>query len=106
MKALDTFRKTPYCHNCAQAIANRWQHLYGEDDIVLKFAPFLGGKAPKGYCGALYAAMEAMPEYRQQIIDRFVTVCGSPYCREIKLANHVPCEKCVQTADDILESLA
>lgn len=103
MKAIDTFRKEPWRHNCAQAIANRWIGLYDDKEIVARYAPYVGGRAPQGLCGALYAAMQACPEHAEEIFREFEEWAGSTRCIEIKSKRHTPCEKCVATADSLLE---
>ena len=103
MKATDTFRKEPWRHNCAQAIANRWIHLYDDKETVDKYAPYVGGHAPEGYCGALYAAMQACPERAGEIFREFEMATGGVHCREIKGNGHTQCVMCVAIADDLLE---
>lgn len=103
MKATDTFRKEPWRHNCAQAIANRWRDLYDDKEIVAKYAPYIGGRAPEGYCGALYAAMSACPADAEAIKEEFAEAAGYTHCSELKRSNHIPCEICVATADKLVE---
>lgn len=103
MEALDTFRKSPYKHNCAQAVANHWHNLYDTTDIVESYAPYVGGKAPGGYCGALYAAMQACPLHAADIERDFVAYCGASRCFDIKRSARTPCETCVETADKLVE---
>lgn len=103
MKATDTFRKEPWRHNCAQAVANRWIQLYADKETVDKYAPYVGGHAPEGYCGALYAAMQARPERAVEISREFEEATGGVYCKDIKSKGHTPCEICVATADYLLE---
>lgn len=102
MEALDTFRKSPYKHNCAQAVANHWLRLYDKADIVELYAPYVGGKAPDGYCGALHAAMQACPFHADDIERDFVAACGASRCFDIKHSARTPCEMCVKTADDLV----
>lgn len=103
MKATETFRTAPWRHNCAQAIANRWQHLYADKDIVARYAPYIGGKAPHGYCGALYAAIQACPEHADAIRNDFASATGNIHCIDIKQNGRTPCETCVATADRLVE---
>lgn len=102
MKALDTFRKLPMRHNCAQAVANNWKMLYDDKNIVESYGPYVGGRAPGGYCGALYAAMEACKAHSAEVEAEFKEICGDTLCREIKRKNHTPCEVCVDTADRLV----
>ncbi|MDE6653764.1 MAG: hypothetical protein K2K37_05185, partial [Muribaculaceae bacterium] len=106
MKAIDTFRKEPWRHNCAQAIANRWVSLYDDKDIVDIYAPYIGGRAPQGYCGALYAAMQACPAYAEAIIKEFTESMGATHCSELKRNHRTPCEICVNKADELVEKYA
>lgn len=103
MKATDTFRTAPLKHNCAQAIAYRWKELYNDNDIVSHYAPYIGGRAPEGYCGALFAAMQARPVYADKIKEEFAARCGGVLCRDIKGNTRTPCEVCVETADKLVE---
>lgn len=103
MKAIDTFRKAPLKHNCAQAIAYRWRELYEDKDVVDSYAPYIGGHAPMGYCGALYAAMQACQHHADDIKEVFASQCGGILCREIKEGSHTPCEVCVNTADELVK---
>lgn len=102
MKATDTFRTAPYKHNCAQAIAYRWCELYADKGIVERYAPYVGGHAPEGYCGALYAAIQACPRHADDIKRDFMARCGGALCCEIKGTNRTPCEVCVDTADKLV----
>lgn len=106
MKATDTFRTAPFKHNCAQAIAYRWHDLYHCADIVERYAPYVGGRAPEGFCGALYAAMQACPSHADDIKREFSEHCGGTLCREIKSSNRTPCEECVDTADKLVEKFS
>jgi len=102
-EAIETFRTPPFNHNCAQAIAYRWQELFADKEIVTTYAPYVGGHAPKGYCGALYAAMNAVPAHSIDIKRDFQAACGGIYCREIKRTSHTPCEICVATASRLVD---
>lgn len=104
MSALDTFRTPPFLHNCAQAIAYRWHRLYNEGDaIVALYAPYKGGKAPEGLCGALYAAMQACPDHASEIRDEFKARVGATECLAIKSQAHTPCTDCVACADSLVD---
>lgn len=103
MRAIDTFRKPPFKHNCAQAIAAHWRELYADSDIVEHYAPYVGGRAPEGYCGALYAAMQACPKKSETIRQEFAERCGALLCRDIKQNAHTPCETCVEVADSLVD---
>ena len=102
MSALDTFRTPPFRHNCAQAIANQWKYLYDSDDIVADYAPYVGGHAPGGLCGALYEAMQAVPEHAADISDEFCRQAGACHCRDIKGGTGFSCHQCVALADELV----
>lgn len=104
MKATDTFRNPDFGHNCAQAVANKYKELYKSDDIVKEYAPYVGGRAPGGLCGALFAAKEACPEYAEEIEAEFVAACGAATCRGIKTGTGTPCPFCVDTGDKLVEN--
>ena len=99
MSAIDTFRAAPFRHNCAQAVANQWRHLYSSSDIVADYQPYVAGGAPGGLCGALYAATQAVPEHAEEIAGEFEAQAGSCKCREIKTITKFPCQQCVILAD-------
>ena len=103
MKATDTFRNPAYGHNCAQAVANKWKDLYRSADIVSEYAPYVGGRAPEGLCGALFAAIQAVPDHADEIKAEFAAACGAETCRAIKAENKTPCTVCVDTADSLVE---
>ena len=103
MKATDTFRNPVYGHNCAQAVANKYKDLYKESDIVSSYAPYVGGRAPGGLCGALYAAKEAVPEYAVEIEKEFIVICGASTCKKIKMETGTSCQVCVDTGDMLVE---
>lgn len=106
MSALSTFRTPPFMHNCAQAIAYRWQRLYPQGAaIVEQYAPYKGGMAPEGLCGALYAAMQACPQQAESIRAAFEAKVGACHCREIKTGTQTPCPVCVATADALVEAI-
>ena len=103
MKATDTFRNPAYGHNCAQAVANKWKELYASEDIVKEYSPYVGGKAPGGLCGAVFAAMQAVPDHAEEIRKEFVELCGAETCRAKKMKSGTPCAVCVDTADKLVE---
>lgn len=108
MKATDTFRKRPFLHNCAQAVACKYAHLLGGDaDAVLeRFSKCGTGRAPGGLCGALHAAVMAMPQEERKIVELFKERTGGHLtCADIKARSGTSCPDCVQAADDILEKL-
>lgn len=97
-QSLATFRQKPFMYNCAQTVCA----AFGRDDLVEPMATCGGGRAPEGTCGALYGAMQVMPEKSAAILAAFVAANGAAACREIKGANRVPCQECVRCAASIL----
>lgn len=103
-KAIDTFRTSPWVHNCAQAVAFKWAKLYASPDtIVANLAGSAAGRAEGGICGALYAATLALPQHKDDIINDFRQQVGYTTCRDIKLYSHTPCPNCVDLADQLVE---
>lgn len=105
MAAIDTFRISPFRHNCAQAVANQWKELY-PPGIVEAYAPYVGGRAPGGLCGALYAATQANGADAQKIVEEFEERAGARLCKDIKGGTGYPCEKCVALADALVKKYA
>ena len=102
-KAVELFTAVPKLHNCAQAVAAG----SGRDDLVEPYAVMGGGKAPEGMCGALYAALQLIPESRRQIArQKFVAFAGSDICVTLKMRNRTSCIRCVEKAADLVEEFA
>lgn len=99
-KAVELFTAVPKLHNCAQAVAGGC----GREDLVAELASCGGGKAPGGFCGALYAACVISDEAeKEEIISRFRKAAGAITCREIKTVTGYPCVECVRTAAGLLK---
>ena len=99
--ALELFQSVPRAHNCAQAVAAGCGHpeLNGE------LASCGGGRAPEGRCGALHALLRMLPEECAEAVrEKFISVNGSEFCRELKTVLHVPCAQCVETAAALAET--
>jgi len=94
-KAVEIYTRIPKTHNCAQATAEGC----GRHDLVEPLKTCGGGRAPEGFCGALYAAlMMNPPERHASMIEAFHAAVGSNYCQEIKAVGTVPCARCVEIA--------
>ncbi|MCQ2228464.1 MAG: C-GCAxxG-C-C family protein [Bacteroidales bacterium] len=107
MKATDTFRTQPWCHNCAQAVANKWCNLYPSPSTILDELALSGsGRAEGGLCGALVAAQKALPQHAEEITKAFEEKVGGLLCRDIKLMAKTPCPECVNTADILIEEFS
>lgn len=103
--ASETFHHPDYKHNCAQAIANKWKELFeDEETIVDQMKANGGGRAPEGLCGAIYAAMQAVPaDKRDDLLKAFEQRVGQRNCLDIKKVAKVPCVTCINVADELLE---
>ena len=78
-QALERFRN-PY--SCAQTI---WAAYGGGDDRLDEMKANSGGRAPDNMCGALYAALQILPEgKRRETEENFAKLAGSTKCLEIK----------------------
>ena len=99
-KAVELFTAVPKLHNCAQAVAAG----SGREDLVTEMAANGGGRAPEGYCGALFAALQLVkPENREALKSDFMTDAGALTCREIKTGTLFPCKDCVRVAAELVE---
>lgn len=106
MKASETFHHPVYKHNCAQAIAAKYQRLFADPDVVAKMQANGGGRAEGGLCGALYAAMQAMPDKAEEIKTAFANqASGDVTCKALKQNGRVACTRCIDIADEVLASL-
>jgi len=100
-RALSVFRKSPECLNCAQSVC----YGSGNEELIEKMDDLSGGRAPEGTCGALYAAMQIVGEQNADLVhDAFVKECGAFKCHELKKELHVPCEKCVSCASELIST--
>ena len=98
-KAVEIFSQVPRTCNCAQAVAAG----FDREDLLAAFAVCGGGRAPEGCCGALYAALELLPEEKQDLArQEFARTAGSEKCAEIK-ALGFPCKECVALAAKLVE---
>lgn len=82
----------PKTHNCAQAVVE----IFGRHDLVVPMAVCGAGRAPNGYCGALYGAMMVTQGTAHEALQRdFADEAGSIFCKEIKGKGLTPCKECV-----------
>ena len=99
-KAVELFTAVPKLHNCAQAVAGGCNR----EDLIEAFASMGGGKAPGGMCGALYAALEIVPENKREIVrEKFIDFAGSDSCVTLKTCCGTACVDCVSKAADLVE---
>ena len=75
--------------NCAESIAHAFKNKIPLSDEELKnYKNFGGGRAPEGYCGAIYAAKclleKSGSEKAALLPEIFRNIAGSFKCREIR----------------------
>ena len=100
--ASEFFAEVPRRYNCAQSVAAG----AGREDLTSDFAAMGGGRAPDGLCGALYAALQLLPEEKQEAArEAFQAKAGSLYCREIKSGTGFSCAECVELAEKLVKDL-
>lgn len=97
--ASEFFAEVPRRYNCAQSVAAG----AGREDLISDLAAMGGGRAPEGLCGALYAALQLLPEEKKAAaMAEFQAVAGAVTCRDIK-AGGFPCPDCVAAAAKLLD---
>jgi len=92
--------------NCAQSILKAFRERKNiSSDEITAARKLGGGKAAKGTCGALHAALSLLddPEKKETVRKAFVEVAGSEQCREIRAKNLISCLQCVEVAARFLE---
>lgn len=99
------FRQPPYCYNCAQSILAGNQEQFGiTQQEIDDYAPYKGGRAPEGCCGALYAANQLLSRKGLgPVTTEFVAVAGAEKCIDIKGGTKFPCIECVRLADKLIQ---
>lgn len=94
--ATAAFHRPPENFNCAQAVASA---LGADESVVAADSANGGGRAEGGLCGALFAALRAVPpERREEVKSSFAKETGALACREIKGTFKTPCHLCVAAA--------
>ncbi len=96
--------------NCAQAVIAGFKDKFSiGDETLAAFSSFGGGKAPDGYCGALYAARHILEKERLGEIEKcnetFIKAAGSTKCKEIRNLKKLSCVGCVEKAAEILDRI-
>lgn len=92
---------------CAQAVAEALRDSCDlADDFVKAMAGVSGGRAPQGYCGAVYAALQIAgkiaPDKSQEIAEYFQREAGGLTCRVIRSGKRLGCADCVEQAARIV----
>lgn len=93
---------------CAQSVGQALRERFGlSDDFIAELFQATGGRAPQGYCGAVYAALriaeERCPEMKDAIESYFKNEAGALTCREIRAQKKLTCADCVEKAADLLD---
>ena len=97
--AVSLFSAVPKEHNCAQSVAK----AFGRDDFIAQLKTIGGGQAAGGLCGALYAALQLLPENQWEAAkEQFQDRAGDVLCRVIRKEGKTPCKECVRIATDIV----
>lgn len=94
--------------NCAQSVTLVLKELFNITDETLALMENAGsGKAPEGFCGAVYAAQKILadnsPDKLAQFNEYFAQKGGSLKCREIRKMKKLDCSGCVAAAVDFFE---
>ncbi len=94
--------------NCSMSIIKSFHESSApmKTDELSEFSGFGGGRAPEGYCGALYAAEKLIDKSNslgfKEIKNSFLEEAGSLKCREIRKLGKLPCEGCVRVTAELL----
>lgn len=97
--------------NCAMSVAYGFARANGKSEAEAveaaeMFRDFGGGRAPGGFCGALYAAKMMQPDHAETLEDVFKKGAKNcTLCREIRPNTVIPCNRCVALAGEALDSL-
>ncbi|MFH0754263.1 MAG: C-GCAxxG-C-C family (seleno)protein [Candidatus Omnitrophota bacterium] len=94
---------------CAQSVAESLRESFGLDDAFIKtMSSATGGRAPSGYCGAVYAALRVVEEKdlnkKEEIEAFFKKEAGGVTCREIRSHGRLMCADCVEQAAHLLSN--
>ena len=93
--AIATFRN-PY--SCAQTIYAAFADKIDEEKLAY-YKAMSGGRSECGFCGALFAARNFVPEEKRGELDKFFEEnTGALTCKEIKTKFKTPCADCVKFA--------
>ena len=87
--------------NCAQSVLKAFRERAAVSQQEIDAARGLGGgRAERGVCGALHAALRLVedPAGKEALRRGFVERAGSESCREIRKAKAVSCLQCVEIA--------
>ncbi|MDD3275208.1 MAG: C-GCAxxG-C-C family protein [Candidatus Omnitrophica bacterium] len=94
-------------YNCAQSVIKAYSDSLGFSLAPEAHASSGGGRAPGGYCGALYAALCVLEGEGSRKVSEceefFKKRFGALTCKEIKSSGKAPCLDCVGKAAEFLE---
>ncbi len=101
-------RTGPKKMNCCESIAHAFKDTIALSEEELQACSgFGGGRAPEGYCGAVYAAKRLLEKSDSQkaaeFPEAFKKIAGSAKCREIKSLKKISCLECVEKAAKAVE---
>lgn len=89
--------------NCAQSVLHGFQETHEVEDREIAEAKRLGGgRAEKGVCGALHAAMVLAGDKGEDVAQQFEQKAGARDCKSIRQIKKVSCKECVELAAKIL----
>ncbi len=96
--------------NCCESVAYAFKDAIPLPEEELRsYAGFGGGRAPEGYCGAVYAAKRLMEKSNAPkvtvFLEAFAQMAGSTKCREIKAVKKIPCIQCIEKAAEAVEKI-
>ncbi|PXY02467.1 hypothetical protein DF185_07395 [Marinifilum breve] len=107
--ALKYFHKPPGYYNCAQAIFKAFQEEYQiTNDQIVELAKYGNGKAPNGYCGAYFAALELIkdkPDLKDEFTKRFQEKSDHLTCFDIRFNYSMSCKNLVKLAANLLNEI-
>jgi len=111
-KAIDYFfgRNGAKRMNCAQAVAVAFESygLFSKEEFQ-EFMICGNGKAPQGYCGAVYAAIKALEKIdgavKVQFMNDFNEYAGSLSCKIIRNNKKITCSQCVERSAGFIETM-
>jgi hypothetical protein len=101
-------RTAPRKMNCCESVAHAFKDSIPLPDKELQnYSQFGSGRAPEGYCGAVYAAKRLLEKSGSQkaaeFPEAFKKVAGSAKCREIRSLRKISCLECVEKAAKAVE---
>ena len=94
--------------NCCESVAYAFKdQIPLSDEELRSYAGFGGGRAPEGYCGAVYAARRLLEiagsPKAAGLPAVFEKAAGSAKCRKIKALKKISCLECVEKAARAVE---